>query len=191
MLLKNLVCNGCLEVVDDSIIGRQLRSENDIKVDVLGCDTDNENQIWNLLSLEPSNTWFHFESEATGECLVTTGEGCDSDVLMGECDTSKSGAPSVWGYVGGEIISYDCFISGYQQTDPEAFLKTTCRAATFNPSATTNSQTFAPGNVTLDSQTTSDSADGAIEFGARYWLTIPVDLSGSVDVFDEAFEDTD
>ena len=63
---------------------------NDVFVSSLNCDANNPFQIWDLISLENTGTWYLFMSVATNQCMQLVGEchpdGSRYDIEMGPCE---------------------------------------------------------------------------------------------------------
>lgn len=116
---------------------RELSSRaDDVFVTALNCDSNDPYQIWNLLSLEPSGTWYLMESAETGECMELVGV-CDPDGTLydiqmtnGGCDPANT--KSYWGLAGvGEIVNFECLRSNRESdtlyhSTPDIFLEAQC-----------------------------------------------------------------
>lgn len=107
---------------------------NDVFVTALNCDTTDPFQIWNLLSLEATGTWYLFESAETGECMQLVGvcnpDGTLYDIEMGPCEYSNFKA--FWAFTGvGEIVNFECLRSNWESetffhSTPDIFLEAKC-----------------------------------------------------------------
>ncbi len=145
VLIKNIDCSACMEAPPASLIpGRKLlradaarelgHHDNDVFVTALNCDANDPYQIWNLLSLEATGTWYLFESAETGECMQLVGvcnpDGTLYDIEMGPCDSSNFKA--FWAFTGiGEIVNFECFRSNWESetffhSTPDVFLEAKC-----------------------------------------------------------------
>lgn len=197
-LIKNMNCDGCLEAPascvlrhlegggEEDQIHRKLphtaNPTDAVNVDFGMCDRTDETEIWNLLSLEKSQTWYRFENEECDECMTLTYCDSFSNVIMAPCDDTDP--YQVWGYVGGNIVPWECYVNQATGGDtPDLLLEANCptwtpanSGGTYDPSTTFPTDQF----VDLDSFS-SDSDD----FADAFWMLIPVKFSGSTDeIFD-------
>ena len=141
VLIKNVDCSACMEAPPANEIrklrgndSRALAPTDSVFVTALNCDTTDPFQIWNMISLEPTGTWYLFESVETGECMqlvgICTPDGSLYDIAMGDCDENNFKA--FWGFTGiGEIVNYECFRSNWESetffhSTPDIFLEAEC-----------------------------------------------------------------
>ena len=118
----------------DANTARALGKAKDVFVNALNCDATNPNQIWNLLSLEPSGNWYLFESAQTKECMQLVGDcnpaGSLYDIQMGPCDYGNP--KGIWAFTGvGEIVNFECLRSNYESdtlfhSTPDIYLEAEC-----------------------------------------------------------------
>ena len=143
-MIKSVDCFACMEAPPASLIpGRKMlradtrelsHRDNDVFVTALNCDSTDPYQIWNLRSLEPTGTWYLFESAETGECMQLVGvcnpDGRLYDIEMGSCDCTNFKA--FWAFTGvGEIINFECTRSNwesetYVHSTPDIYLEAEC-----------------------------------------------------------------
>ena len=117
-------------------VGSERRLDpNDVFVTAFNCDPADPFQIWNMVSLEATGTWYLFESAETGECMQVVGvcepDGTLYDIEMGPCDPTNFKA--FWAFTGiGEIVNYECFrenweVETYHHSTPDIFLEASCK----------------------------------------------------------------
>lgn len=141
VLIKNVDCSACMEAPNEPALIRHLRENDrklsprkDIFVTALNCDVHDPFQIWNLISLEPTGTWYLFESAETGECMQVVGQcnpdGSLYDIELGPCEEDNPKA--IWAFTGlGEIVNFECFRSNFESDNlyhstPDIFLEAEC-----------------------------------------------------------------
>ena len=141
-MIKNVDCSACMEAPPAAPTLRKLRGENTSRglaptkvfVTALNCAAADPFQVWNLLSLEPTGTWYMFESAETNECMQLVGEcspdGSLYDIAMGPC--SSNNPKAIWAFSGiGEIVHFDCMRSNFESdtyihSTPDIFLEAEC-----------------------------------------------------------------
>jgi len=121
-------------VAPTGVRGRRELTPKDVFVTSLNCDASDPYQIWDLISLDPSNTWYLIKSHETGECMQVIGTchpaGSLYDIETGPCDTNNMMA--VWAFTGvGEIVNFECFRSNWESdtllhSTPDIFLEAEC-----------------------------------------------------------------
>lgn len=146
---------------------RELAPRPDVFVSALNCDSSDPFQIWNLLALEPTGTWYLMESVETGECMQLVGECQPSgnlyDIVTGDCDPTNTKA--FWGLSGiGEIVNFECFRSNWEtntflHSTPDIFLEAEC--------------SFNKGVGTIDYLDLSSHSADSEDQAQNYWVIYP------------------
>ena len=119
VLIKGMECAGCIEAPD--LI-------DPVNVTPNTCDVNNDKMIWNLKSLEDTNTWFQFENEHFKNLCMTLASDCGIGfnflIQLEECDDANPKA--AWGFVGDNIYNFECFINENDNFTPDVLLEADC-----------------------------------------------------------------